>query len=203
MEDELKLAKERSDKLSGELKNVTKQKNDQLLFIFLFLSIALITCAYNLFTLYNRYIECYANEKNHTTVITTLDGQLKQCKENVEKEQKMCKEDILGIKKEKDILNNALQLAENININCDVQLKHCKLHYHDCKDQLHIEETKRKNLEKTLDNATLENSRAKKICEIDVRSIRNERDDCEIRVKGLAECQEDLHECNRKKCYIF
>ena len=101
----------------------------------------------------------------------------------MEKEQKMCKEDILGIKKERDALNTALQQSENNNINCDAQLKHCKLYYHDCKDQLHMEETKRENLEKTFDNATLECSKAQKICEIDIQRVKNERDDCEIRAK--------------------
>ena len=204
MEHELKLAKERSDQLFGELKNVTKQKNCQLFFIFLFLSIALIICAYYLFTLNNKYIECYADEKNHTTVITTLDSQLKQCRENMEKEQKMCKEDILGIKKEKETLNTALQQSESNSINCDAQLKYCKLYYDDCKEQLQTEVIKRKNLEKTFDNATLECSKAQKICEIDIRSVKNDHNDCEIRAKGLAECQQELHTCYRnKKCYVF
>ena len=101
----------------------------------------------------------------------------------MEKEQKMCKEDILGIKKERDTLKTAFQQYESNRINCDAQLKYCKLHYHDCKDQLHMEETKRKNLEKTFNNATLEYSKAQKICEIDIQSINNKLGDCEIRAK--------------------
>ena len=66
-----------------------------------------------------------------------------------------------------------------------------------------MEETKRKNLEKTFDNATLECSKAQKICKGDIRSVKRELDDCEIRAKEKEKCQEDLHECNRKTCYII
>ena len=79
--------------------------------------------------------------------------------------KKMCKEDILRIKKEKETLNTALQQSESNSIN-ETQLKYCKLYYHDCKDQLHMEETKRKNLEKTFDNATLECSKAQKFVKV-------------------------------------
>ena len=162
----------------------------------------MIIAAYYLIKFNNRYIECYADEKNKTTVIGTLDSQFKHCNESLEKERKMCKEDIREIKTERDSLNTELEIVRNNNTDCIAQLKYCNMFYIDCKKQLKEEETKRKNLEKAFYNATLEYSKAQKICEVDIRSIKSKLDDCEIRAKEKAKCQEDLHECNRKTCYI-
>ena len=174
-----------------------------LLFIILIIIVITVICVYYLVTLNNKYVRCDANEKNQATVITTLDSRLKRCKENMEYEQKMCKEDILDIKTQRDELSTELEKVRYNSVNCDAQLEYCRLHYRNCKDQLQKEETKRENLEKTFNNATLECSKAQKICEIDIRSIKNELDDCEIQAKGKTKCQEELHKCNSKTCYII
>ena len=169
----------------------------------LFLFIILIITGYYLFTLNNIYIECYADEKNHTTVIATSDSQLKQCNESLEEEKKKCKEDILEIKTERDTLNTELEKIRSDSFDCNVKLEICTLYSHKCNNQLKEEQTARKNLEKTLNNVTLECSKAKKICELNIRSVKHEHADCEIRAKDKAKCQEDLHECNRKTCFII
>ena len=143
----------------------------------------MIITGYYLFTLNNICIECFAIEKNHTTVITTLDSQLKQCNESLEEEKKKCKEDILEIKTQRDTLNTELEKFRSNSVDCNAKLEYCRLHYHNCNNQLKEEQTARKNLEKTFNNATLECSKAKKICEVDIRSVKHELDDCEIRGK--------------------
>ena len=189
-----------------------REKKWCLISLFLFIILIIVICVhvYNRITLNNEYIECYANEKNHTTVINTLNSQLKQCRENIEEEREMCKEDISEIKIQREDLKTELEKFRSNSANCDVQLEYCKLHYRncklyydDCKDQLQKEETKRENLEKTFNNATLECNKAKKLYEADIRSIKNKHKDCEIRAKGKEQCQEDLHKCNSKTCYFF
>ena len=174
-----------------------------IIVIIILIIIILIITGYYLIPLYKKYNECDANEKNHTTVITTLDSRLKYCIKSSEKEEKMCKEGIREIKTQKDRLNTELEKVQKNSADCSAQLKYCKLHYLHCQEQLQKEETKRENLEKTFNNATLECSKARKICEIDIQSINNKLGDCEIRAKDKEKCQEDLHECNRKTCYII
>ena len=174
-----------------------------LIIILIILVIILFITGFYLFAFYNKYNECYANEKNHTTVITTLDTQLKQCREYAKNEQKLCKEDILEIKTQRDTLNTELEKFRSNSVDCNAQLEYCRLHYHNCNKQLKEEQTARKNLEKILNNLTLECSKAQKICELNIRSVKHEHADCEIRAKDKAKCQEDLHECNRKTCFII
>ena len=120
------------------------------------------------------------------------------------KKKKRCVKKVsVKIKTQKDRLNTELEKVQKNSADCSAQLKYCKLHYLHCQEQLQKEETKRENLEKTFNNATLECSKARKICEIDIQSINNKLGDCEIRAKDKEKCQEDLHECNRKTCYII